>query len=54
MGSQLDGMVLVGSLWGNSYGTMQWLDGMTGCQGDCNLAAARATFSNIQINTLSS
>ena len=29
------GMTMVLSYWGSSYSTMQWLDGMTGCQGDC-------------------
>lgn len=37
MGDQLKGSVFVYSLWGNTYGTMQWLDGMTGCQGDCDI-----------------
>lgn len=54
MGGQLDGMVFVASLWGNSYGTMSWLDGMTGCSGDCNLSAASATYSNVQVNSISS
>ncbi|KAJ9463559.1 4-glucanase (cellulase) [Diplonema papillatum] len=29
------GMVLVMSYWGSDYSTMQWLDGHTGCTGDC-------------------
>ena len=45
-------MVLVMSQWGNTYQTMQWLDGMTGCQGDCDLDGASSTYSDIKINTL--
>lgn len=30
------GMVLVMSHWGTTYNTMSWLDGMTGCSGDCD------------------
>ena len=35
MDAALDfGMTLVMSYWGDSFSRMQWLDGMTGCQGD--------------------
>eukprot|EP01084_Bolivina_argentea_P054232 99475_1 len=42
------GMVIVMSYWGSSYSTMQWLDGNTGCQGDC-AGSGVATFSDIEI-----
>ena len=29
------GMAVALVYWGDSYGDMQWLDGMTGCNGDC-------------------
>jgi hypothetical protein len=43
------GMVITVSQWGNSYGTMSWLDGMTGCSGDCNLNGTSSTYSDIRI-----
>eukprot|EP01084_Bolivina_argentea_P073720 133768_1 len=30
------GMVIVMSYWGGSYTEMSWLDGMTGCKGNCD------------------
>jgi len=42
------GMTIVASYWGNNYQTMQWLDGMTGCGGDCD-TSGRFTFSDIEI-----
>ncbi len=54
MGGQLAQMVFVMSLWGNTFNTMSWLDGMTGCSGDCNLESTHASFSDIIINTISS
>ena len=43
------GMVLVMSYWGDSYSTMQWLDGNTGCGGDCD-TSGQAIFSDIEIS----
>lgn len=54
MTQSLTSMKMVFQLWGTNYGRMQWLDSMTGCSGDCNTASARVTFSNIEINSLSS
>jgi len=50
---QLTHHTLVMSLWGTDYGTMSWLDSMTGCGGDCNENSA-VTFSNIKITTMNS
>jgi len=46
------GMVLTMSLWGGSYETMEWLDGMTGCTGDCNATTDHVTFSNFKITPI--
>ena len=43
------GMVLIMSYWGGSYSEMSWLDGMTGCTGDCQGVGA-AIFSDIDIS----
>jgi hypothetical protein len=43
------GMVIVMSYWGDSYNTMQWLDGNTGCGGDCD-TSGQAVFSDFQIS----
>ena len=48
-GALARGMVMVFSLWGDSFETMSWLDDMTGCAGDCDLAASSVTFSNFLI-----
>ena len=42
------GMVIVASYWGDTYSTMQWLDGNTGCGGDCN-TGGQAKFSDFEI-----
>ena len=42
-------MVFVASLWGGGGIDMGWLDGMTGCGGDCNLGASSVAFSNFNI-----
>jgi len=50
MNDALDyGMVLVFSYWGSTYSTMQWLDGNTGCSGDCP-GTGLAIFSDINIS----
>jgi len=41
-----NGMVFTASLWGGPDIDMSWLDGMTGCQGVCNLENQSVTFSN--------
>ena len=46
------GMVMDISLWGLSNGGMSWLDGPTGCVGDCNVSASRVIFSNLTFNRL--
>jgi len=46
MGYSLNGIVFVASLWGGGGIDMGWLDGMTGCQGECNLAGSSVTFKN--------
>lgn len=45
-----EGMVPVMSLWGSDYDDMAWLDGNTGCVGDCsNLDGVEVTLSNFKI-----
>jgi hypothetical protein len=51
-GDLAKGMVMDISLWGLSHGGMSWLDGPTGCTGDCNVSASRVSFSNLTINKL--
>jgi hypothetical protein len=49
MNEALDyGMVMVMSYWGSTYATMQWLDGNTGCSGDC-AGSGYAIFNDISI-----
>jgi hypothetical protein len=47
MGYSLDGIVFAASLWGG--GNMGWLDGMTGCQGKCDLTVSSVTFKNFAL-----
>ena len=42
-------MVFTASLWGGGGIDMGWLDGMTGCGGDCNIDGASVTFSNFEL-----
>lgn len=51
-GSMKAGMVFDLSQWGNSYDTMKWLDGETGCTGDCNLEATETTYSDFEIGDI--
>ena len=37
-----------GSLWGGGGIDMGWLDGMTGCGGDCNIDGSSVKFSNFR------
>jgi hypothetical protein len=46
------GMVMDISLWGLSNSGMSWLDGPTGCQGDCNVSGSRVSFSNLTLQRL--
>ncbi len=48
MGSSLDGIVFVASLWGG--GT--WIDGMTGCTGPCVTTDQEVTFSNFALKPI--
>merc|ERR1712126_547519 len=49
MGYSLDGIVFSASLWGGPDIDMSWLDGMTGCQGVCNLEESSVTFRNFAL-----
>lgn len=51
MGTQIsEGMVFSASLWGAADINMDWLDGMTGCQGTCDMQNSSVTFSNFALN----
>merc|ERR1711915_683697 len=43
------GMVFSASLWGGGGIDMGWLDGMTGCWGECNIGGSSVTFSNFAL-----
>merc|ERR1712242_560109 len=45
-------MSMVFQLWGDVWQTMDWLDKVTGCSGDCDKEAVTTTFSNIAIRSL--
>ena len=45
----LDEIVFSATLWGGPGIDMSWLDGMTGCTGECNIADSSVTFSNFFI-----
>ena len=42
-------MVFSASLWGGPDIDMNWLDGMTGCEGDCHLEESSVTFRNFKL-----
>merc|ERR1712123_383386 len=46
MATSYGGMVYSGSLWGGGGIDMGWLDGMTGCGGECNIDGSSVSFSN--------
>jgi len=48
MGETLDGIVFSASLY---KGDMSWLDGMTGCKEQCNLATAKMVMSNFKLDS---
>ncbi len=52
MGYSLDGIVFVASLWGGGGIDMGWLDGMTGCGGECILSGSSVTFSNFALKPI--
>ena len=45
-------MVMTLSLWGVSNAGMSWLDGPTGCKGDCNVSASGVAFSDLSLDRL--
>lgn len=45
-------MGFAASLWGGPNTNMDWLDGMTGCTGHCDISNASVTFSNFAIRTI--
>merc|ERR1711874_754399 len=49
MASSYGGMVYSGSLWGGGGIDMDWLDGMTGCNGECNIDGSSVSFSNFAL-----
>jgi len=46
------GMVMDISLWGLSNSGMSWLDGPTGCKGDCNVRNSSVVFSDLAIEVM--
>jgi len=49
MAQSYDGMVFSASLWGGNGINMDWLDGMTGCGGQCDIGSASVSFSNFAL-----
>jgi len=49
MASSYGGMVFSASLWGGGGIDMGWLDGMTGCGGECNIDGSSVTFTNFEL-----
>jgi len=50
MGEQIEGgMVFAASLWGGPDINMDWLDGMTGCSGTCNMDNSSVSFSDFRL-----
>ena len=49
MAESYGGMVWSGSLWGGGGIDMGWLDGMTGCWGDCPIDSQSVSFSNFKL-----
>merc|ERR1712088_289618 len=49
MASSYGGMVFSASLWGGGGIDMGWLDGMTGCGGECNIDGTSVTFTNFEL-----
>merc|ERR1719452_27606 len=51
MANSYGGMVYSGSLWGGGGIDMGWLDGMTGCGGECNIDGSSVSFSNFALKS---
>merc|ERR1719315_837189 len=49
MAPSFGGMVYTVSLWGGGGIDMGWLDGMTGCSGECNIDASSVSFTNFAL-----
>jgi len=49
MASSYDSMVFTASLWGGGGIDMNWLDGMTGCGGECNIDGSSVTMTNFEL-----
>ena len=49
MSQSYDNMVFTASLWGGGGINMDWLDGMTGCGGECNIDGASVTMTNFEL-----
>ena len=48
----LNGIVFSASLWGGPGIDMNWLDGMTGCGGECNIGGSSVTFKNFALHDI--
>merc|ERR1739838_42867 len=51
MAQSYGGMVFSASLWGGGGIDMGWLDGMTGCGGECNIDGSSVTFANFALKS---
>merc|ERR1719210_1074873 len=49
MANSYGDMVFTASLWGGGGINMDWLDGMTGCGGECNIDGASVTMTNFEL-----
>lgn len=51
MAPAFDGMVFTAMLWGGAGIDMSWLDGMTGCEGECGMydGVVSVSFSNFEL-----
>ena len=51
MAASYTDMVFTASLWGGGGIDMGWLDGMTGCGGECDIDSATVTMTNFQLTS---
>ena len=51
MANSYGDMVFTASLWGGGGIDMGWLDGMTGCGGECDIDSASVTMTNFQLTS---
>ena len=49
MAASYTDMVFTASLWGGGGIDMGWLDGMTGCGGECDIDSASVTMTNFEL-----